>query len=93
MIDDHKLVHHYDDEDQHLNTSHMTEHDHNNQNVQPRSMGKKRPLEISPTKSDCSNEENNNLKPSNSALSETLSPEIKRKRYVESPVSSEVNCI
>jgi len=81
-------MHHYDDdESHHIGVSHMADHD---QMIQPRSIGKKRPLQISPTKSDCSNEENNNLKPTNSALCEPLSPEMKRKRYVESPVSSEV---
>uniref|UniRef100_A0A7M5UNC9 Paired domain-containing protein n=1 Tax=Clytia hemisphaerica TaxID=252671 RepID=A0A7M5UNC9_9CNID len=52
---------------------------------------KKRSLEISPTKSDSSKEENNNLKPGNSLMSEQMSPDMKRRRFAsESPVSSDM---
>lgn len=56
--------------------------------------GQKRPLELSPAKSDASKEENNNLKPSSSGMSEGLSDiNIKRKRCTESPLDSSEVCL
>lgn len=70
------------DNEDHLNTSVLTDHDSNLDH--PR--GQKRTLEISPSKSDLFKEENNNLKPGNSSLS----PDMKRKRFVESPIASDI---